>query len=383
MKNHKLIIPFIAFMLLSHKGNSQFAFTKGNNVFEVSGAIVGYYNYRFYDKGVTNKHDNKFALDFAEIKFKGVYEKNITYKLEANFAGLTPVDAGKSEFYIGSDFLREASIEYSGLRKYATIEVGYDKIPFSRSSLTEYDESPFLQRGEIARGDVFLRRDMGLTLSHEFLNRRINVYAGVYSGMGEMSLGGDNDPSGRPSFAGRIDYSWHARYRYSEYDLEGMPIPVIAIGANGSYSEKKITTGSNYSMETIDGKKKGYGADADIKYRHITAHFEALQFRLEPNDKSRLLGYPTSYFMAGGIIASINYYYKEFHSVIAVRYDELNPNDLTANDTRATISFAYNYLIDKTNSCLKIHYWHRLKKGDDSVNEWTEDQLRIGYQLLF
>ncbi|HEU4716349.1 MAG TPA: porin [Bacteroidia bacterium] len=379
-----IVTRLFVFLLLMKAAavNAQFGIVKGNSFIEFSGAIVTDYNYRFYPAAKTDHHKNGFTPDVMEFQLKGVYAKNFRYCLDVNFANLIPADTTRLDYYVDPALIREAYVSYSGLRRFADIKVGYMKLPFSRSSITEFAESPFLQRGEIARGDVFSRRDIGIQLDRELMNRRLFIRAGAYTGLGEGSMGGDNDASGKLLYVGRIDYSWPGRYRFSEYDLSVTPLPVFSVGVNGMYEEKESDAGVDYGIQTINGKKSGYGFNADAKFMGFTAHFEALQFRMVPNDTLRLLGKPTDYFLAGGIIASVNYYCKCLHSVFAVRYDELNPDDLTLHDTERTISFAYNYLISQENACVKIQYWYHLD-NDLTHEPWTPNQLRVGFQLLF
>jgi len=80
--------------------------------------------------------------------------------------------------------LMDAYVKYKGL-KFIDIQVGYGKTPYSRNSLVPFFLSPYWQRAQITRGDIFSRRDIGVTLSQSFWKQRINVYGGIYNGIGE------------------------------------------------------------------------------------------------------------------------------------------------------------------------------------------------------
>jgi len=68
------------------------------------------------------------------------------------------------------------------------ITVGYTKMPYSRSSLMPIKTLPFWQRPELARGYIYSRRDIGITLKKKLMNDRINIMAGVYGGKENIYL---------------------------------------------------------------------------------------------------------------------------------------------------------------------------------------------------
>ena len=136
----------------------------------------------------------------------------------------------------------QASASFNPLKDNLSIELGYDKVPFSRTSLVSNTETPFLQRVEVARG-AFNRRDLGLTFTYSLLNKKLNLYGGAYTGLGSESLSTGNDASGKLEYIGRAEFSYPARYRHIEVDLSHLNIPVISVGIDGRYAEKKTTTG--------------------------------------------------------------------------------------------------------------------------------------------
>ena len=361
--------------LVCNASQAQYTLYKSKSYIEISGYLTSYYNYRFYPSTETDKRKNRFALDYAVFKMDGTVNKIWNYQLQLNAAALA--DPTTSD-----GFIMQASAAYNALKDNLQIELGYDKLPFSRSSMVANTESPFLQRPEIARGGAFSRRDIGTTITYSLLNKKINLYAGAYTGLGPQSLAGENDPSGKLEYIARAEFSYPARYRHAEVDLSHIHIPLVSVGINGRYAEKKLTSGVDYPILTLDGKKLSYGADLSFAFKGFSLHLESIQLQMTPRDSTLLLGKPTDYFLAGGIIAHANYYIAPLKSVIAIRYDEFNPNDLVAGDNASTLSFGYNYLFDGMRSALKIHYMKRIK--DDKANKvWTDDQLRIALQLMF
>lgn len=371
----KKFFSFMILLLTAYPSSSQFTLYRGNSVMEFSGYVTTFYNYRFYSEGETDKKKNRFALDYAVFRMDGVHKKVWNYQLQINNAALFDKETSDG-------FIMQADVAYNTLNDRLSIDVGFNKVPFSRSSLIPNVESPFLQRPQMARGGVFNRRDAGVTLRYAVFNKLINLYAGAYTGMGPESLSGENDESGNLEWAGRAELSYPARYRHKEVDLTDIPLPVITVGFNARHAEKKTTSGIDYPYQTLKGKKLGYGSDVSAMWRGVTVSAEVLRFKMTPEESLLLYGKPTEYFMAGGVMVAINYYLKPLKSVLAVRYDEFNPHDLVKGDKEATLSFGYNYLFDSMRAAMKVHYFKRLK-DEDAVKVWNEDQLRIALQLQF
>lgn len=369
----KLIVFFC--MCCAIECSAQYTFYKGNGYLELSGYITTYYNYRFYPSGTTDFKKNRFVLDYGVLKLDGTVNKIWNYQLQLNSTALFDPQSNDG-------FMMQATASYNALKDNLSISIGYDKVPFCRASLVANTESPFLQRPEVARGEVFNRRDIGVKASYSLWNKKINLYAGAYTGMGALSLQGDNDESGNLEYVGRAEFSWPARYRYHEVDFNHINIPVISFGVDGRYAKKKTATGIDYSILTVDGEKISYSGDISAAWKGFSAQVGAVRVQITPNDSLALFSKPTSYYMTGGFIAQLNYYFIKYKSVLAVRYDEYNQNDLITGDREGTISIAYNYLFDGLRSCIKVHYMKRLE-DPDATEIWNDDQLRIGLQLLF
>ena len=372
---NRALISLIVLLSSFNALHGQFSIASNNKSLQFSGYIVGFYNQRFYDNDLASKDKNRFNLDFAVISVQGVTSKRVRYDLQVNLPAIYATDAS-------DEFLMQATTEFRNLQNNFSVQVGYDKLPFSWASMLAQNESAFMQRAEVVRGKTFNRRDMGITITKGFLNKRLLLIAGAYTGEGMQSIIGNNDPNGKLLYAGRVEASFPARYRNEEVDMNRTAIPRVCIGADGSYSEKTITTGTDYPMLTVNGKKTSYSGDITASWKGFSAHLETVSFVIHPNDSTVLLGKPTDYYLARGVIAQCNYYSPKLKSIFALRYDEFNPNDLVLGDNRETVSAAYNYLIDGMNSSIKIHYFHRLQ-AKDALAAWSEDQIRIGWQVKF
>lgn len=353
---------------------AQYTLVKPNGYLELSGYVVGFYNYRFYNAAEEKHKKNRFALDFAVLKLDGNMRKRWNYQLQMNYASL--FDPQTSD-----DFLMDGYISYNSVNDNFEWFNGYMKVPFSRNSLVANVESPFLQRAEIVR-QAFNRRDLGTMMRYSFFNKKINVYAGAFTGLGRTSLAGDNDASGNMEFAGRVEFSYPTRFRKTDYDLTHTRLPLICVAANTRWANKQTNAGDDFKYQTLNGKKMGTGLEADAMYKGIALHAEWMQFTMYPKDSTFLYKQPTDHFLATGFIASANYYHKPSHTVIGIRYDMYNPNDLVVGDDENSISYAFNYLMDGTRACIKLQYWQRLK-ASGVTNFWTRDQIRLAYQLQF
>jgi hypothetical protein len=369
------ILFFVLSLFFLRSVFSQFTLYKGDNSIEISGCLTSFYNYRFYPTSTSDFKKNRFGLRDAQLQFEGRIGKKYEYELQLDFADIF----SKIED-VENPGLMDANFTYKIFSGFST-KIGFQKLPYSRSSLVPFVYSPFFQRAEMIRGELFSRRDAGITFQYTFMKQLINLYGGIYSGLGESILIGDNDRSGKSEFLGRIDISFPSRFRYRELDMNHSAIPMFSLGGNYRYSEKGTSLGQDFQIKTLDGYKSLYGFDFAMQFKGFSAQIEAHQMYGVPKNPSYLQGLNTRYFKAGGILAQVNYYFKKIKSSFSVRYDEFNPSDLILGDTQKSISYGFNYFLDGTNSIIRIQYWQRLKQ-DITNSKWTDDQIRIGWTLL-
>lgn len=372
----KISLTIIICFLLSDLLYSQVTVTKGDNSLDISGRISTYYNHRFYDADEVDRRKNRFVLKDVRLSLEGDNGNDLEFKIQLDLSALL---AGAAD--VESAPMKDAYVMYSGLNIF-DILVGYTKVPYSFSSQMSFSRMAFMQRAEMLRGEAFSRRDIGVMLHKSLWDRKIDIYTGVYTGMGEISLLGDNDPSGNPEFIGRFELAYPIRYRYRELDLENTQKLSFTGGVNARYAKKSLTTNMNYELFTVDGERLLYGADVSLRYKGFSAQFEAHQMKVTPNDVERLYNYDTEFFRAGGFLAQLNYVIFSINSALSVRYDEFNPHDLIEGNTRRNLSLGYNYFFDEQNSYIKVHYFHRLDK-DATGEPWNENQIRIGYVYSF
>lgn len=376
-------------LLLSGSATAQLTLGNGEHQVEIGTVFSSYLNYRPIkpDAGNQSRNKDRFRLRDARLYAEGRIGNKYEYKLQVDFANLGN-EANDPE----NPGLFDANMTYKGFRPFY-ITVGYGKLPYSRASLINFSNSPFWQRAELVRGSIFSRRDVGVTLEKQLWNNRINIYAGVYSGVGEVFLQGDNDPSGGFEYIGRVDVSYPSRYRYREVDDKISPVPMVQLGVNGRYSQKKLPAGrtflpgqtGEYGVKAVDGERSGIGMDASFQYKGLSAQFETHSFRGTPqNENDPLLrGLPKEltggYFRFGGMVAQMSYFAKPIRSVFSVRYDELDLNDLVPGKSQR-MSFAYAFQLQGMRSMIKAQYFRILKEESIDPLRWVE-QFRIGWQL--
>jgi len=314
----------------------------------------------------------------AQIDIEGKIKKSYEFKVQIDFADwLTGINDPETPG------LMDAYMVYKGL-EFVDIKLGYQKLPYSRNSLVPFAYSPYFHRTEYTKGDAFSHRDIGLTLYRGFLDEKIKLFAGIYSGMGESSLSLSNDASGKPEYLARLEFSYPTTMKYREIDVEESESFAFSVGLNGRYAEKATYTGYEYYAKTINGKKSLYGIDFFCKYKAFSFSLEFNKALLRPNTPDLTVDYKTDYVKAGGWLFQLNYYLENLKSAFSARYDEANFNDLVPGNFRA-YTLSYMYFLKHYHSVIRINYKHLLTEeplpGLDP-KKWN-GQFIVGWQFMF
>lgn len=386
--------PALAILLLLACGAVRAQVTVGNadHVLEISGLLSTYYNQRIEKSGNEDHQKDRFNLRDAQLQFEGRYRNTFEYELQFDVADMS---RGSGAIDPENPGLMDAYVKYTGI-SHLGIQFGYGKVPYGRSASVPFMYSPYWQRAELVRGDLFSIRDVGLTLNTSFWHDRATLYAGAYNGLGEMSLSGDNDASGHLEYVGRLEAAYPSRFRYREVDDRVSPVPMIAIGLSGRTVDKRQPTGEQlpdmsaggYGIKVIDGVRTAAGIDVSAQWKGFSAQFEAHRIRLEPSDTSSALyhGFGASradgHILAGGYVAQLTYFHRRSHLILSARYEELNLNDL-ADGVGRRAGGAIAYQIKGFDAMVKLQYWHIIDE-ETTVDplDWT-DQFRIGLQYVF
>lgn len=377
---HISLIYFLAFtLLIGHQYTyAQLTIGNGQYTLQISGNATAYFKGRIYNPG-ENKANNLFEMRNAQLDFKGWLGKYSYYELQFDVAQLF---ARTSD--LDNPALREANFGFRIPKSMTDIRLGYGKVCYSRSNLVSFLVSPFVQRPFLTNGNTFSRRDIGVTITQSFWKQLVNVSFGLYTGQGESILKGNNDISGKFEYVGRVDISYPVKARYFDMDINTSPLPLVTAGANVRYMEKDNTINDEIFLRVVAGKKLTYGADLSLAWQGISIQAEMNQLRITPKDESRLFNYNTTYFRAGGYYAQLGYYCKWIKSNFAVRYDEMNQNDLVRGYLR-NITASYCFLLSGTKNMLRFNYTNNLEEEnipDSSPLKWKH-QFRVGWQYVY
>ncbi len=389
----KKIAYLVAGMLVAASGHAQLSITNGQHVLEISGMVSSYYNMRSLKPGEDDHQKDRFRLRDAQLQLEGRIGNTWEYELQMDFADQAASSNG-ADFDPENPGLMDAYLVYKGLG-FVDVQAGYGKLFYSRNSMVPFMYSAYWQRPELTRGSLFSQRDVGVTLMKDFWNQRLHAYVGIYTGLGELSLNGDNDASGQPEYAARFEFSYPSRVRYREIDANVSPTPLFAIGINGRYANKVLPDGEEfpanaqgeYGLKVLNGKKYVYGFDAAFQYRGFSAQFEMHQIKGLPTlpDDPLLQNLPSSqtkgYLLAGGYVAQANYFIKDWHTVLSARYEELDLSDLVPGNSQR-FSPAIAYQINGFDAMVKFQYFRIWKEEAIDPLKWDE-QFRLGLQLTF
>jgi hypothetical protein len=390
MKTRNLSLFFTLFFMLGFTAvYSQSTLGNGVHQLEISGSIATYYNYRELKPGEVDKDKNRFRLRDAQIQLEGRKGLNWEYEFQFDLA-----DIASGVFDPENPGLMDAYITYKGL-KFIDIKVGYSKLAYSRSSITPIVYSAFWQRAEFLRGDLFSRRDVGITVNSSQFKDKLNIIAGIYNGIGEQSLQGDNDRSGALEYLGRIELGSPKVSRYRDFDDRNLAKPQIMIGAGARYTERNLPQGTffpngaegEYALKVVDGEKLSFNADAGFIWKGFSGQIEYHRIKVTPSDTNSFLlrSLPNSqtngYVLSTALVSQINYFNSHLHSGISFRYEDYNISDLVTGINKRW-SAAFMYQIDGYQSAIKVQYFRIVEEEPTYDVDWNS-QFRIGWQYIF
>lgn len=373
----KIFLSLILTICVADFCNAQFALYKGDASFELTGGVAAFYNKRFYQPGDDTHDKDRFGIDYAFLEFKmrkGTHWRGV---LKTEF-----IDANAGVTFNQNLMLKKVYIQYETAHTGTSLKFGYDKIPYSKLGNESNFHSPFQNKNEVTNGNNFGLRDVGLILGEECWKQRIQIALGAYTGLGENSLMGDNDASGNFEYSARIQIAYPSNPDQDEVDEHNMPLPTFQLGLNALYANKVTDGGGDYNYEIFNGKKQAEGFDASFYYKGFCVIVESHFISFYPNDTTRLLHYITDHFNGGGIVAEATYYCKKIHSIIGVRYDQYNPNDLIVNDQRTTVTPVFNFRFPNSSAIMKLQYAYRFSSINGGT-PWKDNELRVGFTYAF
>ena len=402
----KLLLLATSAMLCSHWANAQFSefeqdstfssFTLGSNsnTLQIGGRISGYYENRDLKSGVTNLSHNGFAMKDGDLDILGKTSSKFIYEFHLSVLDLASAAATQNTADPAAPGIKAAYVAYEGLKVH--IKFGFDKLPYSLSSIAPEHLTPMWSHSNLIGGDLFSRRDFGLTLNTRLLQNHLTLYAGAYSGMGENFFEYGNDASGTFQYVGRAEYSFTGKMKYRLVDEDVSVKPQFRIAINGRYEDKTQPAGQTigvdapgmYGTRIIDGKQSVIGGDFIFLYKGFSAAFEVHRLQLTPKDSTNSLFDGSSskvnkgVINGGGFLTMVSYNYPKLNSVLTVSFENVNANDLVPGDQQ-WFSIGYAYLINGFNSCFKAEFYKPTLEDVNSNPLKYNSQFRIGYQLVF
>src|SRR5580698_6168901 len=219
-------ISFGQFSEFEGNGNNPFTINSENASLQIGGRTSAYYEYRDLKSGEDNESHNGWGLKDMDLDFLGKTKSKFVYEFHISVVDLATAAATQNTANSANPGIKAAYLAYEGWPVH--IKLGYDKLPFSQGSIIDVYATPFWSHANLYGGDLFSRRDFGLTLSSTIQNR-INLYAGAYSGMGENYFEYGEDPSGTLEYVGRVEYCYPATMKYRAIDEEGAPTPIFRV----------------------------------------------------------------------------------------------------------------------------------------------------------
>ncbi len=397
INKYSFLLTLMLSSLIATQGNAQaIKINNGENELSVGGLLSSYYNYREYPKGVTpNLSKNTIKLKDAKFELKGKYGKDYEFHFQID------VSAWGATLDPANPLLDDANFTYKGFRKLFNINIGYGKVPYSFNSLVEHEQTPYWERPQITKGDVFSRRDAGITLDRSFWNKRIKATAGVYTGVGEVVLGGTNDASGGFEYIGRLEVSYPEKRHDEVIDTKISSKPNFSIGLNGRYASKKLPAGSSFlsgetgallndttlNFKVVNGEKYILGMDVNVEYKGASVQFETHSLTGRPQNETDPLfvGLPkkitNNYFKAGGWFAQANYFILPIKTILSVRYDEINVNDLIPGNAKH-LGVGICWQLKGFASMLKAEFKRNLDQTETVNASSYGNEYRIGWQFI-
>lgn len=390
---------------------SKFTLSSDANTLQIGGRVSGYYQYRSLQDGYNNKKNNAFFFKDVDLDFYGKSSNKFVYEIQLSVLDLLSAAAiGNSATGTTAQANSNADpnpynpgfkavyFQYRGWPVH--VKFGYDKLPYSQGSMSDVWSTPYWSHAELFGGDIFSRRDLGLTLNYRTWHDRLNFYAGAYSGMGENIFQYGMDGSGRPEFIVRGEFSWPGKVKYHIIDNEIAPKPTFRVGLNARYMDKTQPDGRSiyedapdapgikYHTRVFDGKRLAYGGDAMFKYKGFSATLEGHLMDMKPTNAGDGLfgGTPESFnkgnVKGGGFVVGANYVAQKFKSVFSASYESFNANDLI-DGKEEWLYIGYAYKVGGFNSVIKVHYYLPVTEDVNLHEIKYTSQLRIGYQVIF
>lgn len=356
---------------LDYKLGKGFTFTSPDEKFQLSMGARLQSRYTFTDNE-TGQDTSEFRVRRMKLFMSGyAYTKDLTYKLQVNFAD-------------SSKLFEDAWLNYR-LVDEAQILFGQEKVQFARQEITSSGAQQFVDRANAT--DTFkVGRDTGLMLHGKVAKGLLNYNLGVYGGVGQNTLRTTNNNA----LAARVAFNPLGDMPYSEADLEHSEKPLVSIGANYFMDTLKKTSATAFETNNLtfagsNGWLKGssfgatekvdintFGIDTAFKWMGFSAQGEYFVGQADGQTTNNTL-------RAHGFYAQAGYFIIPKQLEVATRYSYVDPNRDSANDLRTETSGAISYYFNKNNLKLQADVTNIHKQSARS----DDMQYRMQAQIVF
>lgn|GEM_PF-4099992 len=347
-----LIIPAIAWAQIP-------LWIKDNNTAELDCTVNAY--------GIfTKKSTSDFLLQDLRLGIEGSQGVFVDYKLQFDFANLL--------YRPKINPLLDAKINID-LPNQFNIIAGYQSLEFSLNSIIGFRHSPFFQRTTLADGNLFARRDMGLTLLKKAFKDRFNGSLGVYGGSGRVNP--FHEDAGVTVVA-RTAVSFPTSVKNEEIDIRHSPFPRVSLGANALYSNQH-TDSLRFGLPfLVNGQKWVSGIDVTFYYQGLSLLGEWNYAQITPSENTT--GYKSPYHVTGGYCSG-NYYLRPIRTTLALRYEGYKVNQPGVDVVKAS-RVAVDYFLDKSQRrVIRLDYCFQSTYKEENLQSGLGKGVRLGLQL--
>ena len=296
---------------------------------DLSGYMQFQYGFTQNDENSDTDQDG-FKVAKARATIKGKPWESVSYGFQIDAAQAPK--AIITDAYVGTSFLKPISIK-----------AGQFKTPVSPSYLlssTKWETILF----PLAINSMTTKRDIGIQASGGFLEKKLNVAAGIFNGAGANNTNTDDSYL----FAGQVGVN---------------PVEYVELSGSIAYYDKD-GDGKDEKALIYDGYLSGSYADAMLKFELMGKQAEEISTETETNSL--------------GITVLAAYTIAEKIQPL-VRFDWYEPDSDVEEDEKTRITGGINYFIQKHDLKIMANYVHNSESGESI----SDDQVLLMTQIIF
>jgi len=298
-----------------------------NKAVDLSGYLQLLYGFTQNDENSDTDQDG-FKVAKARATIKGKPWESVSYGFQIDAAQAPK--AIITDAYVGTSYLKPISIK-----------AGQFKTPVSPSYLlssTKWETILF----PLAINSMTTKRDIGIQASGGFLEKKLNVAAGIFNGAGANNANTDDSYL----LAGQVGVN---------------PVEYVELSGSIAYYDKD---GKDEKALIYDGYLSGSYADAMLKFELMGKQAEEISTETDTNSL--------------GITVLAAYTIAEKIQPL-VRFDWYEPDSDAEEDEKTRITGGVNYFIQKHDLKIMANYVHNSESGESI----SDDQVLLMTQIIF